>query len=430
MAKYIPRTVDKKIELYLEAFGAILIQGPKWCGKSTTGEQYAKSELRLQDYDILIQSREIADTKPSLLLKGKTPRLIDEWQTIPQLWDTVRSEVDKRKEPGQFILTGSNTIKREEILHSGIGRIARVNMLPMSLFESGDSTGQISISELFDNPDIDIDGAQSNLSIERLIFTACRGGWPTALLRKSEAAQLVIAQSYVDDLCEIDMTSTFGVQRDANLVRAILRSYARNISTLAKLSAIHTDVLASSETCSINTLADYINDLKRLFIIQDLDAWSPSIRSATAIRSTPKREFIDPSIATAALGLTPQKLLMDLNTFGFIFETLCIRDLKAYTSVQGSRISYYHDRYGLEADAVLTLNDGRYALIEFKLGNSGIDNGAKNLLKLKSLITEYNKKNPNTPMNEPNLLIVITGGQMAYRRNDGVYIIPIGTLKD
>lgn len=430
MAEYIPRTVDANLELYLEAFGAVLIEGPKWCGKSTTGEQYAKSILRLQDYDILIQSREIADTKPSLLLKGETPRLIDEWQTIPQLWDTVRSEVDKRKDPGQFILTGSNTINRKEILHSGIGRIARLSMLPMSLFESGDSTGQVSISELFNNPDYDIDGAKSNLSIEELIFTACRGGWPTAILRKTEAAQLVIAKSYVNDLCEVDMTSTFGIQRDANLVRAILRSYARNISTLAKLSAIHADVLASSETCSINTLTDYIDDLKRLFIIQDLDAWGPSIRSASAIRSTPKREFVDPSIATAALGLTPDKLLMDLNTFGYIFETLCIRDLKAYTSVQGAGISYYHDRYGLEADAVLTLNDGRYALIEFKLGKSGIENGAKNLLKFNSLIKEYNIKNPNTPMHEPSLLIIITGGEMAYRRKDGVYIIPIGTLRD
>ncbi len=429
MSEYIKRTIDQKLALYLEAFGAVMIEGPKWCGKSTTGEQFARSILRLQDIDILTKSREIAETKPSLLLRGDTPRLIDEWQTIPVIWDAVRSEVDKRRDPGQFILTGSNNVDRTEILHSGIGRIARLKMLPMSLYESGESSGKVSIMELFNNPDYDFDGALTSLTIEQLIFAACRGGWPASLLRKRDAAKLAIAEAYVDDLCSVDMNQTFGKELNPQLIRAILRSYARNISTLAKLNSIHADVVAQAENCSINTLTDYIDKLKQLFIIQDLDAWNPAIRSASAIRSTPKREFVDPSIAVAALGLNPEKLLADLNTFGFIFETLCIRDLKAYTATENSHISYYHDRYGLEADAVLTLKDGRYALIEFKLGRSGIEMGAEHLLKLKSLIKEANEKN-GTRIPEPSLLIIITGGAMAYRRNDGVCIIPIGTLKD
>lgn len=429
MNKYIPRTIDKKISVYLEAFGAILIEGPKWCGKSTTGEQFSKSELRLQDNDILINSRDIADTKPSLLLQGETPRLIDEWQTIPSLWDTVRSEVDKRREPGQFILTGSNNIDTSKIQHSGIGRIGRLKMLPMSLYESGDSSGSVSLKKLFDDPDYDIDGATTKLTIEQLIFAACRGGWPASITRKNDEAKLAIAEAYVDDLCTIDMSQSFGKEFNPQLVRAILRSYARNISTLAKTTAIHADVIASAENCSLGTLNEYISRLRKLFIIQDIEAWNPSIRSATAIRSALKREFVDPSIATASLGLTPEKLLTDLNTFGYIFETLCIRDLKAYTASEKATIAYYHDRYDLEADAVLTLKDGRYALIEFKLGKTGIDMGAKHLLKIKSLVSEANEKK-DIQLREPDLLIVITGGQMAYRRKDGVYVIPIGTLKD
>ena len=430
MSDYLPRIVDSELDLRLEAFGATLIVGPKWCGKTTTGEQKAKSILRMQDPDRREGYLATAGTKPSLLLKGENPRLIDEWQMAPVLWDAVRTAVDQRQEEGLFILTGSTSVDNKKIMHTGTGRISRMKMYPMSLFESGESTGGISLKTLFDDPDMDIDGATTELSVEALIFAACRGGWPAALRRKSDAAKLMIAKDYISNIRETDISTVDGVQRNPAWTNMILRSYARNVSTLAKKTNIYKDVASNTDSMTQATMNAYINALEKLFVIEDIDAWCPAIRSATTIRSGKKREFTDPSIPIAALGLSPNALQLDLKTFGFIFECLCIRDLKVYSQALGGKISYYHDRYDLEADAVLHLDDGRFALIEFKLGSQEIEEGAKHLLEIRNLIRQYNEKEKQVPLREPDLLIVITGGEMAYTRNDGVKIIPIGTLRD
>ena len=427
---YLQRMVDGLLTELLESSGAVLIEGPKWCGKTTTATQQAASILRLQNPDTREAYIATAKTKPSLLLKGETPRLIDEWQIIPQLWDAVRVMVDDRNEMGQFILTGSNSIDNQDIMHSGTGRIARLRMQPMSLFETQESTGEISLKALFENPNMEIDAITSQTSIEELIFAACRGGWPAAHLAKTDSAKLNVARNYIDSLCSMDISTVDGVQRNEELARAILRSYARNISTLAKKSNMLKDVVANFETVAMNTFDSYLNAFQRLFVIQDIPAWCPAIRSASAIRSGMKREFCDPSIAVAALGLTPQMLEMDLKTFGFIFETMCIRDLKAYSQSLRGSLAYYHDRYDLETDSVLRIANGQFALIEFKLGSSEIEEGAKHLIEIQNLIREYNKKEKQVPLREPDLLIVLTGGQLAYTREDGVKVIPLACLRD
>lgn len=430
MSDYMPRAVDRELDMRLQAFGATLIVGPKWCGKTTTGEQRAKSVLRMQDPDRRDSYLATAAAKPSLLLKGENPRLIDEWQMAPVLWDAVRTAVDQRGEEGLFILTGSTSVDRSKIMHSGTGRISRMKMYPMSLFESGESTGSVSLRALFEQPSLDIDGAESRLSIEELIFAACRGGWPAALLRRSDAAKLMIARDYVQNICESDISTVDGVQRNPRWTDMILRSYARNVSTLAKKTNIYRDVAANEDSMTLVTMDAYLNALEQLFVIEDIEAWCPAIRSASTIRAGRKRGFVDPSIPVAALGLTPAALQLDLKTFGFIFECLCIRDLKVYSQTMGGRLSYYRDRYGLEADAVLHLADGKFALIEFKLGNAGIEEGAKHLKQIAALIRKYNEGKPQAPLREPDLLLVITGGEMAYARADGVKIIPIGALRD
>ncbi len=426
---YLPRIVDNILAERLEAVGAVLIAGPKWCGKTTTAEQQAKSVLKLQDPDKTQGYLKTAEVKPSLLLKGENPRLIDEWQMAPVLWDAVRNAVDERGEEGLFILTGSTTVDSSTIMHSGTGRISRMVMYPMSLFESEESNGQISLHALFENPEMDIDGIMSNLTVEELVFAACRGGWPSSLTKKTEKAQLFVSQNYVDNICDSDASTVDGVKRSSERVRAVLRSYARNLSTLATEKTILDDVTANYSDITAPTLVSYVDALEKLYVIENVPAWCPAIRSASAMRSGKKREFVDPSIAVAALGLSPDGLLVDLNTFGFIFECLCIRDLKAYSSAWNGSVSYYHDRYGLEADCVLHLSDGRYALIEFKLGSREIEEGAAHLCQLKQLIREANeKKGPR--IREPDLLIVLTGGEMAYTRDDGVKVIPIGTLRN
>ncbi len=429
MKAYLPRIMDQILAETLDYIGAVLIVGPKWCGKTTTAAKQAKSILKMQDPDKTKGYLATAEAKPSLLLKGETPRLIDEWQIAPVLWDAVRTAVDERGEEGQFILTGSTVVDDDSIMHTGTGRITKLKMMPMSLYESKESNGSVSLSALLGQADYDIDGATSQLSIENLVFAACRGGWPASVGKKSPKAALFVAKSYLDNICDTDCSAVDGVKRDPQRVRALLQSYARNISTLARNTAILRDMKANFSDMSEATMYSYLNALNRLFVIEDVPAWSPSIRSATTIRSGSKKEFIDPSIAVAALGLSPDRLLLDLNTFGFIFETLCIRDLKVYSSSQGGTISYYHDRQGLEADCVLHLADGRYALIEFKLGSKEIEDGANHLLQLQKLIQAYNQRGEGT-LAEPQLLMVITGGEMAYRRPDGVYIIPIGCLKD
>lgn len=427
---YLHRTADDLLSDLLDAFGAVLIEGPKWCGKTTTAEQQARSVIKLQDPDMQEEYLITANSKPSLLLQGDTPRLIDEWQDAPVLWDAVRTMVDKRDEPGQFILTGSNSVDKEKTKHSGTGRIVKMKMLPMSLWESKESTGEVSIAELFNNPEYDIDGKKSKMTVENLIFAACRGGWPAALKSKSESAQLLIARNYLNSVCSEDISRVDKIRRNENLAKQILRSYARNISTIAKKTSMLEDVVTSQNmSCSMDTFDDYIAALEKLFVIQDIDAWSPAIRSKTAIRSAPKRGFCDPSIAVAALGLTPSVLKTQLKTFGFIFEQMCIRDLKAYTMDMNSHVSYYRDRYGLEADIVLHLPDGRYALIECKLGSMEIDKGAEHLLKIRDLIREKNLTEKQMPIREPDLLLILTGGQISYTRNDGVKVIPLATIK-
>lgn len=429
--RYLNRVADKMLQERLETFGAVLIEGPKWTGKTTTAEQHAKSFIKLQDPDMAEEYLATAATKPSLLLKGEKPRLIDEWQDAPVIWDAVRTAVDNANgAPGQYILTGSNAVDKTKIRHTGTGRITRMKMYPMSLWESLESSGEISIRELFDNPAYDIDGASSKLDVPGLIRVACRGGWPATLQMNQKSAMLV-AKDYVNSVCENDITRVDGKQRNPKIARQIMRSYARNISTLAKKTNILTDVTASGDiTISMDTYDDYVEALERLFVIQDIDAWCPAIRSKTALRSAPKRCFTDPSIAVASMNISAEALETQLKTFGFIFEQMCIRDLKAYTADFNSRISYYRDRYGLEADLVLHLEDERYALIECKLGSREIEVGAKHLLEIKRLIQEYNKAEKQVPLREPDLLIILTGGHMAYTRTDGVKVIPLACLKD
>lgn len=429
--KYLPRIADRELANRLGYMGAVLIEGPKWCGKTTTATQQAKSILKLQDPDVRNAYMATALTKPSNLLKGTTPRLIDEWQDAPLLWDAVRTSVDERGgEPGQFILTGSNSVDDSLIRHSGTGRISRMKMYPMSLYESKESTGEISIKELFDNPLMAIDGIMSDMDVNDLIRSACRGGWPASLRLANSAEAFRVAKDYLDGVIESDIINIDGVKRDPALAKAIIRAYSRNISTLAKRANLFKDVNAMSEGCSDRTYDDYVKALTRLFIIQDIPAWSPAVRSATVIRRSPKRELVDPSVAIAAMGLSPQSLEVDLKTFGFLFECMAIRDLKVYTQSSHGDISYYHDRYDLEADAVLHLDDGRYALIEFKLGSSEIESGAQHLIEIRELIRKYNEKETQIKFREPDLMMVITGGQIAYTRPDGVKVIPLACLKD
>ncbi len=425
---YLKRLADKELKFKLEAFGATLIVGPKWCGKTTTALQQAKSVLDLQDPDNIDKYVQTSLIKPSLLLIGENPRLIDEWQDIPVLWDTIRKDIDKRSEDGLYILTGSSS-KKIKTAHTGTGRITTLKMYPMSLYESNESNGKISLKELFSNIDYDIDGVKTKLTFEELIYATCRGGWPSALFKKTKEASLAVAEDYVNQVCERDISAIDNVTRNPKWTKLILKSYSRNISTLVKLSTIMQDINSESVEFSIDTLTSYIDALERLHIITDIESWNPAIRSASSIRSSKKRCIIDPSLVVASLGLSPNYFYTDLKTFGFIFECLCIRDLKVYSSALGGEISYYHDRYDLEADCVLHLKDGRYALIEFKLGAAEIDKAANNLLKIKFLIHKYNET-ATIKMREPDLLLIITATDMAYTRNDGVKIIPIGCLRD
>lgn len=429
--EYFSRVSDQMLRDRLEAFGAVLIEGPKWTGKTTTAEQQAKSVIKMQDPDNALEYLATASSKPSLLLKGEHPRLIDEWQDAPVIWDAVRTSIDQSGgTPGLYILTGSNTVDNTQIRHTGTGRITRMMMYPMSLWESKDSTGEVSLQELFDNPNYDIDGASSKLDIPELIRVACRGGWP-ATLQLSSKASMMIAKDYVKTVCNYDISAVDKKQRNPKIAMQIMRSYARNISTLAKKTSILEDVTASGDIeLSMPTFDDYIGALERLFVIQDIDAWSPAIRSKSAIRSAPKRCFIDPSIAVAAMNVNADGLETQLKTFGFIFEQMCVRDLRAYTADFDSHLSYYRDRYGLEADLVLHFSDGRYALIECKLGSREIEEGAQHLLEIKRLIQEKNKTETQIPLREPDLMIIITGGKMAYTRADGVKVIPLACLKN
>lgn len=428
--RYIPRIADSELQDRLEASGAVLIVGPKWCGKTTLASHQARSVLSLQDPDRRSSYISTASVKPSLLLKGDKPRLLDEWQTIPVLWDAVRHDVDRSGLLGQYILTGSNAVDEKQILHSGIGRIARMKLYPMSLFETGESNGALSLDRLFCDPNYEIDGMVSSLSVEDLIFATCRGGWPSSLFMTSRKAQLLVPKDYLNGVCETEISTVDGVRRDPAKTRALLSSYARNVSTMAKKTTLLQDINTQDTGMSIGTLDSYLSALERLFVIEDVPAWSPAIRSASSMQRRHKREFVDPSIGIAALGLSPEYFETDLKTFGFFFENLCARDLRVYSQKTGGHLSYYHDRYGLEADFVLHRDDGRYALVECKLGSAEIEEGARHLLEIRRLLEEKIASEKQCPLKVPDLMIVLTGGEMAYRRPDGVDVIPIGCLRD
>lgn len=426
MKNYKKRIADKLLKLKLEAFGATLIVGPKGCGKTTTAKQQAKSVIEFQDEDMRDKYLSVANNVPSKLLIGDNPRLFDEWQDAPKIWGAIRKSVDDRNESGLYILTGSSS-QTVNTPHTGTTRISTLKMYPMSLFESEESSGEISLIELFNNKKLDF--VESKLTIDKLIFAICRGGWPRALLNKTPESQLEIANDLFYQTCHRDISSIDNVKRNPLWAEKILKSYSRNICTLAETKTIFGDVVSTTDI-SKTSYYDYIQALEKLYIIEDIPAWCPSIRSKDAIRATNKRNLIDPSIAVAALGITPDYFNTDFKTLGFLFESLCIRDLKIYSSKMNGELSYYHDRYGLEADSVLHLKDGRYALLEFKLGTKEIDEGAKHLCEIERLINEYNQKEQQCPLRLPDLKIVITGSQFGYKRDDGVFVIPIGCLKD
>ena len=428
MNDYKNRVFDEILKFRLRVFGAVLITGPKGCGKTRTANEISKTKIEFQDEARREYYLNLANNFPSMLLEGQQPILFDEWQDAPKLWGTIRKYCDDNPEKnGMFVLTGSssNNVKTP---HTGTLRISELEMLPMSLYETGESTGAVSLQELFDNPDSFIP-CESNLSIDDYIFAVCRGGWPKSILQEGEKETLYIAKDLFRQTCNKDMSQLDGIKRNPNWVKTILKSYARNICTLADTKTIFTD---ANLNCGISesSFYEYVDALERLYIIKDIDAWSPALRSKTNVRSGPKRNLVDPSIAAVALGASPETLKSDHNTLGFLFESLCIRDLKAYSAKNGGEISYYRDRYDLEADAVLHLEDGRYALIEIKLSNNEIEKGANHLCEIERLVKEFNEKYPKNSMRLPDLKIVITGTRFATKREDEVFIIPIGCLKD
>ena len=419
-SEYIPRIADGVLARLLRESGAVQIKGPRWCGKTATAEQAAASCIYLQDPDQGANYLQLASTKPSLLLEGDEPRLIDEWQMAPQIWDAVRFAIDRGHGRGRFILTGSATPRKsEQPAHSGIGRIARMSMRTMSLFESGESSGDISLSSLFEG-ERDI-GAIVNLDIEAIAHAICRGGWPEAVIEADRDVALSMARNYISQLLESDIEEMDGISRNKTWMRAILRSYARNVSTEASLSTIASDM--QGEPPSRDTVSDYVDALNRACVFDDLQAWNPRLRSKTAVRTSSTRHFCDPSLAAAVLGATPSKLLWDFETFGLLFESLCVRDLRVYIEALGGSVYHYRDKTGLEADAVLVLDDGRWALVEVKLGSGTIDDAAKHLKKLADRIDADHE-------GQASFLMVLTGTPTAYRRDDGVLVVPVGCLRD
>jgi hypothetical protein len=428
MAKvdYKPRLVDAILQKKLQGMGAVLIEGPKWCGKTTTAEQHANSVLYMDDPSSKQANLVAASITPGLLLEGNTPRLIDEWQIAPQLWDAVRFTVDHRSAEGQFILTGSAVplIGEDEkkLMHTGIGRIGRLRMRPMSLWESGDSSGQISLKQLFDGIE---QSAVCNSNLEHIAYLVCRGGWPRASFQDPHIA-LDRAVDYFDAVVNSDIQRVDGVLRNPDRAARIMRSYARLQGTQSPMSAISADLKAhENSTFDDRTLSAYLNALRLIFVVEDLPAWNPNLRSKSAIRTSDTRYFIDPSIAVAALGLGPKDLINDLNTFGFLFECMCVRDLRVFADALNGQIYHYRDKDGLECDAVMHLRNGAYGLIEVKLGGDKlIDEGAANLIKL-------SKKIDTGRMKEPSFMMVLTAvGNYAFKRPDGVYVVPVSCLKD
>jgi predicted AAA+ superfamily ATPase len=419
--RYMKRVIDGYLDRRLRSSGAVLIEGAKCCGKTRTAKEHVASTIYMQDPNFREQYKRMAELKPSELLKGDTPRLIDEWQLAPILWDAVRYEIDDRNgAAGQFILTGSTVVPDDKIMHSGAGRISRILMRPMSLFESSESDGSVSLQNMF-GQSREIAGC-SEMSLEEISHCIVRGGWPESI-GIDETSAVNRTQDYVSAVAHTDMSSVDGVKRDPRLVSDILRSFSRNISTTAAMSTIRDDVFGAGSKITEKTMASYVSALTRLFVIEDVPAWNPAMRSKSAIRASPKRHFVDPSIAATIFHSSSQGLMKDLNTMGLLFESLCVRDLRVYAQAIDGEIYHYRDRTDLEADAIIHLRDGRWAAVEVKLGQDRIDEAARDLLRLK-------EKVDTDRMQAPSFLMVMTSTGYAYERKDGVHVVPIGCLKD
>lgn len=422
MKNYLPRITDKLLDERLKAKGAILIEGPKWCGKTTSAKEFAKSFIAMDEPDKTKQYKQMAELNPSALLEGETPRLVDEWQLAPNLWNAVRYEVDKRDDFGQFILTGSAVpAEFDASMHSGTGRISRLYMRTMSLYESKDSDGAVSLSNLFDDKEI---SCANHKTLDDIAFLICRGGWPISIKLEGKAS-LFQAIDYFDSVVKNDISRVDSVKRDVEKAKSLLRSYARHVGSQAPLETIRKDMLANqADTFDQVTLYSYIDALKKIFVIEDAPAWNPNIRSKTAIRSTDTRYFIDPSIATAALGIGPKDLIQDLNTMGFLFENLAVRDLRIYSELLDGSVYHYRDKSGLECDAVIHLRNGSYGLVEIKLGGDKlIEEGAQTLKTLSDLIDTNSMKKPSF------MMVLCAQAPFAYKRNDSVYVVPITSLR-
>lgn len=422
MKKYYPRIIDNLLKKKLRSSGAVLLKGPKWCGKSTSASQIANSIIYMQDPSTREQNIALAKASPKKFLDREAPLLIDEWQTIPFIWDAIRFEIDQRSSFGQFILTGSSTpLETADIIHSGLGRISTLAMRPMSLYESQDSGGEYSIKDLFDG--VYPSGAISKLDVLDYAYLACRGGFPSVLELGKEDS-LEIAKNYFDSLVNQDFMLNAKQERDTRKFRLTLRSYARNIGTSCPMATILKDVNGENLPISDTTVSSYLKYLNDIFVIDELSAWSPSLRSKTAIRTSPKRYFADPSIAAAALDVSPDDLINDFKTFGFVFEAMAIRDLKIYAEANGAHLFHYRDKNDFEVDAIIHFGNGKWAAIEIKLyDDDAIEKSCKNLIKFKDNVN-------NQKMGEPTFLMVLTGTKNAYRREDGVFVVPIGCLKN
>lgn len=426
MAQYKNRVADQLLKDNLEAAGLVLIEGAKWCGKTTTAEQQAASIVYMNDPEHTDTYQQLAQTAPKLLLRGDTPRLIDEWQDAPELWDAARFEIDHRKEKtGQFIFTGSTVIpdeKREKMKHSGTGRVAWFKMRPMSLWESGESNGHLSLADLFADK---ARSCETNvLDINNLAWLICRGGWPASLSMSKKGA-LKQSINYVDAVASRDISEVDGVKRDKDFTLRLLRSYARFQGTQAPITSIYEDLKSNSESSmNENTISSYLMALRKLFVIEDMPAWNPNLRSKTAIRTSDTRYFVDPSIATASIGAGPEDLILDLNTMSLFFETMCVRDLRVYADALDGQLYHFREKNGLECDAVIHLRNGNYGLIEIKIGGEKLINeGAESLTSLAGKIN-------TDKMKHPSFMMVLTGiGTYAYKRKDDIWVVPIGCLK-
>lgn len=421
MSEYLSRLIENVIIEKLKVKGCVAIEGPKYCGKTSTAKQFAKTFIELHKQLNLERYRTYVEMDDPNLFVGEKPIVFDEWQEIPELWDHIRLYIDENSKRGQFIITGSSNPEKNKIKHSGVGRIIKLTMRTLSLWESKDSTGEVSLSKLFDHQK-EIHGKNEH-NLDKLAFLACRGGWPEAIFESDKAA-LSFAIDYVDSIVKDHSMSIKQNRWSHTRAKQILKAYARNVSTSAKTTTIQKDVEANDTSIDIRTVESYIDAFKNIFIIEENQAWSPKVRSKATIRTANTRQFVDPSIATAILRLSPNELVKDLKTFGLIFESMVIRDLRIYSQFLSGEIFRYRDSSGLEVDAIIHLDDGKWGAIEIKLGgNSAIEEASENLLKLK------NKVNMDK-MNEPTFLAVITGGQHAYKRKDGIFVVPIGCLRD